>query len=190
VEEESLDFSQINHAMAKLEEQEATTEEEEEQMVGQVNKVWACLQAEEQAILSQMSDICGWLCWLCKQKRMLKEREQKMFSKGLVKVEELERLEAFSAESSAHATSVNLSTDLAAMSPETFKHFLEMLPVTPGASGIAVAGSLWGLSLVPRCFLYLDILSIWWDIADPAGPEFSLLWIHFLPEFWNEMFPV
>jgi hypothetical protein len=73
---------------------------------------------------------------------MLKEREQKMFSKGLAEMEELERLEAFSAESSACATSVNLSTDLTAMSPETFECFLEMLPVTPGASGIAVAGSL------------------------------------------------
>jgi hypothetical protein len=73
---------------------------------------------------------------------MLKEREQKMFLKGLAEVEELERLEVFSAESSAHATSVDLSMDLAAMLPETFEHFLEMLPMTPGASGIAVAGSL------------------------------------------------
>jgi hypothetical protein len=73
---------------------------------------------------------------------MLKEREQKMFLKGLAEVEELERLEAFSAESSACTISVNLSTDLAAMSPETFEHFLEMLPTIPGASGVAVAGSL------------------------------------------------
>jgi hypothetical protein len=67
---------------------------------------------------------------------MLKEREQKMFSKGLAKVEELERLEAFSAESSACTTSVNLSMDLAAMLPETFKCFLETLPMIPGASDV------------------------------------------------------
>jgi hypothetical protein len=70
----------------------------------------------------------------------LKAQEKQLFDKELNEIEELEWLEEEQAESSVCAISVSLSTDLAAMSSESFDQFLTSFPdpldaILPGAVG-------------------------------------------------------
>jgi hypothetical protein len=170
--DEAIDFWGLDWALVKIEEQELAAEVEEQHIAA-----WQC-------------KVLGRLQWLHMQKCLLKEWEQKMFDKELSEIEELECLEGHSMENPAHVPSGDLSMDLAVMSPGAFECFLNSLPLLTNASGVATAGSLWDSLLIPRCFLCLGILSIWWDITDLTGLESSLLWIHSLPESWNGMFPV
>lgn len=77
-----LNFDSIDRAMARLEQEEVETEARQAAVVEQMNLV------NEQFRVSQSK-----LLRLRQQKRFLREKEQKMFDKGLSDVEELERLE-------------------------------------------------------------------------------------------------
>jgi hypothetical protein len=71
----------------------------------------AQLEADEavaEAALARMRDARNKLKRLCKQKRLLKKKEQRMFDEGLETAEELERLEALE----------SLNQELASTNPE------------------------------------------------------------------------
>jgi hypothetical protein len=97
-----------------------------------------------------MSDVCGWLCCLCKQKKLLKEREKALFNKGMAEIEEIKALEEQKCLASEAAIQglvsptedTTQSLDYTAMLPESFGHFLETLPNPLGATSSEVAGSL------------------------------------------------
>jgi hypothetical protein len=97
-----------------------------------------------------MSDVHGQLCHLCKQKKLLKEREKALFNKGMAEIEEIEALEEQEHLASKAAVQglisptedTTQSLDYAAMSPESFGRFLETLPDPLGATSSEVAGSL------------------------------------------------
>jgi hypothetical protein len=136
-----VDFSQIDCSMAKLEEQEAAAEAEEEAMATQM--------LELKEIMNQMSNVHGWLHHLCKQKKLLKEREKALFNKGMAEIEEIKALEEQECLASKAAIQGLISStkdtmqslDYAVMSPESFGHFLETLPDPLGATSSEVAGS-------------------------------------------------
>jgi hypothetical protein len=112
-----------------LEEQELAAEAEEQHIT-----------AQQCEINARQSEILGQLWKLCMQKHLLKAQEKQLFDKELNKIEELEQLEGEQAKSSVHTTSVSLSTDLAAMSSESFNQFLTSFPnplnaISPGAVG-------------------------------------------------------
>lgn len=77
-----LNFASIDRAMEKLEKEELETEARQAAVMEQIAL------ANEQLRISQSK-----LMRLRHQKRFLREKEQKMFDKGLSDVEELERLE-------------------------------------------------------------------------------------------------
>jgi hypothetical protein len=96
-----------------------------------------------------MSDVCGWLHCLCKQKKLLKEREKALFNKGMTEIEEIKALEEQECLTSKAAVQGLISPtkdtmqslDYAAMLPESFGCFLETLPDPLGTTSSEVAGS-------------------------------------------------
>jgi hypothetical protein len=104
---------------------------------------------ELKEIMNQMSNVCGWLHCLHKQKKLLKKRKKALFDKGMAEIEEIEALEEQECLASKAAIQglvsptedTTQSLDYAVMSPESFGHFLETLPDPLGTTSSEVAGS-------------------------------------------------
>lgn len=140
------DFSRIDREMDKLEKSEKETEDLLTADLAAVEAVYARVRARHAK-----------LARLRKQKRLLKEKEQVMFDRGIEDVEDLEALEALERLNSEIA-SVNPDADPLAQVVDW--SLLWDSPVDVANTAEASAGSLRGWFLVPMCFRFLGTLTI------------------------------